>query len=127
MSRVPNSIVERFPLTAGNCVLHLSKLLLFDFVLFLEKFLKKNTFKLCYTGYLIYLLTIILCDFVDTDSFAIALVDKNMDNLVKEEKRHIWQEEKAKVFVMDESDASDLRRPGKWKTEFTTTNGSLVW
>ena len=64
---------------------------------------------------------------LDTDSFAVALIDEDMDKLVKEEARHVWQSEKSKVFVMDESDASDLRRPGKWKTEFTTTNGAIVW
>ena len=50
-----------------------------------------------------------------------------MDKLVKADAKHIWQEEKAKVFVMNESDAKDLRRPGKWKTEFTTTNGGILW
>ena len=65
--------------------------------------------------------------FKDTDSFCVALIDEDMDKLVKAEAKHIWQEEKAKVFVMNESDAEDLRRPGKWKTEFTTTNGGILW
>ena len=48
-----------------------------------------------------------------------------MDDLVKENRRKDWPELKRKYFVLDENDAFDLRMPGKWKEEFSTTNGGI--
>ena len=43
-------IQEVYPIHIGNTILHLSKLLLVEFVTFLEKYLQKDSFILCYTG-----------------------------------------------------------------------------
>ena len=50
INKHPERIIERFPLAAGNTVLHLSKKILLDFVRFLNKNLEKNSFKFIYTG-----------------------------------------------------------------------------
>ena len=50
VNKVPPKITERFPLHAGNCVLHLSKLILVKFVLFLHDHLLPDSFALIYTG-----------------------------------------------------------------------------
>jgi hypothetical protein len=49
------NVKEVYPLHVGNTILHMSKLLLAKFVVFLEKFLKYDTFRLIYTGKLQYL------------------------------------------------------------------------
>ena len=56
---------------------------------------------------------------------AICLID-SMDNLVKPERRAEWEEAKNKWFVKDANDAWDLRRPGKMKLEWSSTNGSMI-
>ena len=47
---MPKKIKEHYPLHVGNTVLHLSKLLLMEFVVFLEKYLREESFRLIYTG-----------------------------------------------------------------------------
>ena len=37
-----------------------------------------------------------------------------------------WLTEKPKWFVIDETDAWELRRPGIWKTEWSTTSGAFI-
>lgn len=44
------NIKEIYPLHVGNTILHLSKLLLANFIVFLEKYLVKDSFRLVYTG-----------------------------------------------------------------------------
>lgn len=55
---------------------------------------------------------------------ACGFIDK-IDNLVKKERKKDWADLKKNYFVIDENDAYDLRMPGKWKEEFTTTNGGI--
>ena len=43
-------IQENYPLHVGNTILHMSKLLLAKFIMFLEKYLKEDCFRLVYTG-----------------------------------------------------------------------------
>ncbi len=43
-------ITEVYPIHIGNTILHLSKLLLVEFVTFLEEYLQKDSFRLIYTG-----------------------------------------------------------------------------
>ena len=50
VNKVPSKITERFPLHAGNCVLHLSKLILGRFVTFLYDHLLPGSFCLIYCG-----------------------------------------------------------------------------
>lgn len=50
VTKVPESITERFPLHAGNCILHLSKQILADFVLLMHDNLRPDSFKFCYSG-----------------------------------------------------------------------------
>ena len=50
VSKQLKKIVERYPIHAGLTVLHFSKLILMEFVLFLHEFLKPNSFELCYSG-----------------------------------------------------------------------------
>ena len=56
---------------------------------------------------------------------AIATIDE-LDACVKKEHKNKWSLVKSKLFVLDESDAWDLRKPGKWKKEFSTSNGALI-
>ena len=46
----PSQILEKYPLHIGNTVLHLSKLIMLEFVTFLEEYLLPDTFRLIYTG-----------------------------------------------------------------------------
>ena len=62
-------INEVYPIHIGNTILHLSKLLLLEFVTFLEKFLQKESFKLCYTGNLKFPLNI--CKSFDRHGLAV--------------------------------------------------------
>ena len=48
-----------------------------------------------------------------------------IDALVKDECRPAWSTLKSKFFVLDKTDPKDLRMPGKWKEEFSTTNGGI--
>ena len=50
VKELPTRIKEIYPIHVGNTILHLSKLLLCEFVAFLEKYLKKHEFKFVYTG-----------------------------------------------------------------------------
>ena len=43
-------IQEHYPIHVGNAILHLSKLLLAEFVTFLGKYLVEDSFRLLYTG-----------------------------------------------------------------------------
>ena len=43
-------IKEVYPIHVGNTILHLSKLLMAEFITFLEKFLKEQSFRLIYSG-----------------------------------------------------------------------------
>ena len=45
-----SKISEVYPIHIGNTILHLSKLLLVEFVTFLEKYLQKDSFRMAYTG-----------------------------------------------------------------------------
>jgi hypothetical protein len=62
---------------------------------------------------------------LDTDSLAVTLIDE-IENLVKLEKRDTWPEMKKKWFVIDLTDARDLRFPGKMKTEWETSKGAMI-
>ena len=53
-------------------------------------------------------------------------LEGDIDNLVREELREEWKIVKQQIFVVDENDAYDLRFPGKWKQEFSTTNGAII-
>ena len=44
------TIKEHYPIHVGNAILHLSKLLLAEFVTFLGKYLVEDSFRLVYTG-----------------------------------------------------------------------------
>ena len=43
-------IVEKYPLQIGLSILHYSKIILYEFVLFLKEFLIDDSFELIYTG-----------------------------------------------------------------------------
>ena len=103
-------IHERYPLQCGLCVLHLSKLIMLKFILFLYDNLKKDSFSIVYT---------------DTDSLALCLTDE-IENLVKKDRKKIWEEGSKKWFVLDENDPWDVRFPGKMKCEWTSTTGSII-
>ena len=62
---------------------------------------------------------------LDTDSLAVTIIEE-IENLVKPEKREIWPELKKKWFVLDLTDARDLRFPGKMKTEWETSTGAMI-
>ena len=44
------TVTERYPLHCGLSVLHYSKRILMEFILFLYEFLIENSFELCYSG-----------------------------------------------------------------------------
>jgi hypothetical protein len=104
------SIKERYPLQCGLCVLHLSKLIMLKFILFLYENLKNDSFSIVYT---------------DTDSLALCFIDE-MENLVKKERRQDWEAGKQKWFVVDETDPWDVRYPGKMKCEWTSSTGAII-
>ena len=56
---------------------------------------------------------------------ALCTID-TLENLVRPEKQNEWEEAKKKWFVQDHNDARDLRKPGKMKLEWSTTNGALI-
>ena len=89
----------------------MSKLILLEFVRFLDQFLKEDSWEACYT---------------DTDSMCLVLED-DLENLVKPEMREFWDEASSEWFVKDHNDARDLRRPGKMKLEWSSTNGAIIW
>lgn len=64
--------------------------------------------------------------FIDTDSMCICL-DDDLVNLVKPERRNIWETESSKWFVKDHNNAWDLRKPGKMKLEWSTSDGGIIW
>ena len=105
------TVTERYPLHCGLSVLHYSKLILMEFVLFLHEFLEKDSFEICYS---------------DTDSMAISMTG-SMETLVRPEKRCEWNDAQMRWFVQDHEDARDLRRPGKMKLEWSTKDGALIW
>ena len=117
-------INEVYPIHIGNTILHLSKLLLVEFVTFLEKFLQKDSFRLCYTGNLKFLVILLIFS-IDTDSLCIGLIDE-MDKCVKPELVDDWSTAKWSWFVKDESDPRQTRFPGLMKSEWRTTNGSII-
>ena len=88
----------------------MSKLILMNFVKFLDDFLIEDSWEACYT---------------DTDSMCLVLEDE-MENLVKPEMRKYWREASGQWFVKDHNDARDLRRPGKMKLEWSSTNGGFI-
>ena len=57
---------------------------------------------------------------------AISLIHDNIDKCVKTSMKREWPTEKKRWFVLDENDPAELRFPGKWKTEWSTTTGSLI-
>ena len=50
VKQIMTKIVEMYPLQIGNSILHLSKLLLAEFIVLLDRFLVEDSFKLIYTG-----------------------------------------------------------------------------
>ena len=56
---------------------------------------------------------------------AIVLIDE-LEDLVKDSKRSEWLEKKKLWFVIDGSDAKDLRYPGKMKLEWESSNGAMI-
>ena len=65
-------------------------------------------------------------NFIDTDSLCLVMTD-DMDSIVKPELKNEWERAKQQWFVLDETDASQTRRPGLLKTEWKTNNGAIVW
>ena len=57
---------------------------------------------------------------------ALCTID-SLENLVRSDKKHEWEAAKSKWFVINHNDARDLRKPGKMKLEWSTTNGALIW
>ena len=117
-------IMESYPIHIGNTIIHLSKLLLGEFVTFLEKFLINDNFRFLYTGRYNILRThfnIIL----DTDSLAVCMTGE-MDDIIKPELKTEWETAKKTWFVQDEQDAYETRLPGLMKSEWKTQNGALV-
>ena len=51
----PKTIREDYPIHVGNTVLHLSKLIMLKYVLFLYEYLEKDSFSLIYTGKIIHI------------------------------------------------------------------------
>ena len=103
-------MTEKYPIHCGTTILHLSKLILLNFVNFLDEFLIRESWEACYT---------------DTDSMAICLEDE-MENLVKPEMRELWPAASAKWFVQNHNDPWDLRCPGKMKLEWSSSNGAII-
>ena len=50
----------------------------------------------------------------------------DMENLVRAGKQSEWNVRQKEWFVQDEKDAWDLRRPGKMKLEWSSTNGAII-
>ena len=50
LSKNKKKIIEMYPIHCGLTVLHYSKLILMEFVMFLHDFLEENTFELMYSG-----------------------------------------------------------------------------
>ena len=118
-------IVERYPIHVGLTVLHLSKLIMLEFICFLYDTLIKDSFEFIYTGSLKSLCIQDLFICLDTDSLAVALTD-DLEKLVKPEKKDEWPILKNKWFVVDLNNPRDLRFPGKMKTEWETTSGAMI-
>ena len=57
VKEILTKIKEKYPIHIGNTILHLSKLLLCRFVVFLEKYLMKDEYKFMYTGKILFYLT----------------------------------------------------------------------
>lgn len=57
---------------------------------------------------------------------AICLTDE-IDKIVRDEKLQEWGLKKKIWFVIDHDDPWDLRCPGKFKSEWTTKDGALIW
>lgn len=56
---------------------------------------------------------------------SLALIDDNIDNLVRSAKRESWSVEKYKWFTKDSS-PEEIRCPGKFKSEYATSTGRYV-
>ena len=117
-------ISEVYPIHIGNTILHLSKLLLVEFVTFLEKYLQKDSFRMAYTGNKKIPHNLFIFP-IDTDSLCVGLIDE-MDKCVKPELTDDWLTAKWSWFVKDESDPRQTRFPGLMKSEWRTTNGSFI-
>ena len=55
------------------------------------------------------------------------VLEKDLPELVKEEKKNEWEAASSYWFVKNHEDAWDLRCPGKMKLEWSTTNGAICW
>ena len=117
-------IHECYPIHIGNTILHLSKVLLAEFVTFLEKFLINDSFRFLYTGIYI-ILRVYFNTILDTDSLAICMTAE-MDDIVKPELTKEWEVVKKTWFVQNEDDAYETRLPGLMKSEWKTKNGALI-
>ena len=117
---------EQYPIHCGTTVLHLSKLILMKFCLFLEEFLEENSFELCYTGEFYKTFIVNHKSDLDTDSMCVVMTD-DMQNLIRSEKRNEWSEAQKRWFVQNENDPRDLRFPGKMKEEWSSTQGGIIW
>ena len=111
VTRNQSTITEKYPIHCGTTILHLSKLILLNFVKFLDDFLIRDSFEIVYS---------------DTDSMCLVLEDE-MENLVKPEKISEWSNASGEWFVKNHNDAWDLRRPGKMKLEWSSHDGGIVW
>ncbi len=94
------------------------------FIMFIYEFLEPDSYEFVYTGWLYCYKSILTC-ILDTDSLCLVLTD-DMTNLVKPDKLAEWDVQQRAWFVQDETDASDLRRPGKMKLEWHSKNGAIV-
>ena len=63
---------------------------------------------------------------IDTDSMCIAMTGE-MEEIVKPEYQHEWEEAKKIWFVQDENDPWQTRLPGLMKSEWNTSNGGIFW
>ena len=57
---------------------------------------------------------------------SLCFIHDDIDKCVKTTRKREWPYEKKKWFVLDETDAAELRFPGKWKTEWSTTSGAFI-
>ena len=54
------------------------------------------------------------------------VMEDEMENLVKPDKKNEWKMAAKQWFVQDHEDAWDLRKPGKMKLEWSTEDGGFI-
>ena len=112
VKQIKTDITEKYPLALGQNILMESKILLNQFVCFLYEYFDPKDFRIIYS---------------DTDSICCSFIGTDLAKLVRPEKQYEWPEAEARWFVMNPDDPWELRKPGKMKEEWSTTNGAIVW